>query len=93
MRVNLISHSSAALASGKSAIPLTLTIRPSCGIPGDYQYTTDSSSLVKMLRRETDLPAAVITNFEAKMYAAPESRLLGVELNDRALTEIGYFVD
>ena len=93
MRVNLISHSSASSFSGKSAIPLTLTIRPSCGIPGDYEYATDSSSLLKLLRRETDLPAAVIMNFESKMYAAAESKLLGVELNDRALTEIGYFVD
>ena len=93
MRVNLISQSSASSFSGKSAIPLTLTIRPSCGIPGEYQYATDSSSLLKMLRRETDLPAAVIVNFESKLYGSTESRLLGVELNDRTLTEIGYFVD
>ena len=93
MRVNLITQSSASYVTGKSTIPLTLTIRPSCGIPGDYQYATDSSSLLKMLRRETDLPASVIGNFESKLYDSTESRLLGVELNDRTLTEIGYFFD
>lgn len=93
MRVNLITQCSASSVTGKSTIPLTLTIRPSCGVPGDYQYATDSSSLLKMLRRETDLPASVIGNFESKLYDLIESRLLGVELNDRTLTEIGYFVD
>jgi hypothetical protein len=93
MRVNLITQSSASYMTGKSTIPLTLTIRPSCGLPGDYQYATDSSSLLKMLRRETDLPASVIGNFESKLYDLTESRLLGVELSDRTLTEIGYFVD
>jgi hypothetical protein len=93
MRVNLITQTSAPYVNGKSTIPLTLTIRPSCGIPGDYQYATDSSSLLKMLRRETDLPASVIGNFESKLYDSTESRLLGVELNDRTLTEIGYFFD
>lgn len=93
MRVNLISQPSASFSSGKSTIPLTLTVRPSRGVPGDYQYATDSSSLLKMLRRETDLPASVIGNFESKLYDSTESRLLGVELSDRTLTEIGYFVD
>lgn len=93
MRVNLISQTSAKFVPGMSTIPLTLTIRPSCGLPGDYKYATDSSALLKMLRRETDLPASVIGNFEMKLYDTAESRLLGVELNDRTLTEIGYFVD
>ena len=93
MRVNLITHSSASSVYGKSTIPLTLTIRPSCGLPGDYCFATDSASLLRMLRRETDLPASVIGNFESKLYDSMESRLLGVELNDRTLTEIGYFVD
>ena len=93
MRVNLISQTSAKFVPGISTIPLTLTIRPSCGLPGDYCYSTDSSTLLKMLRRETDLPASVIGNFETKLYDTAESRLLGVELNERTLTEIGYFVD
>lgn len=93
MRVNLISQTSTKFAPGATTIPLTLTIRPSCGVPGDYQYATDSSALLRMLRRETDLPASVIGKFESKLYDESESRLLGVELNDRTLTEIGYFVD
>ena len=91
--MNLISQTSAKFVAGMSTIPLTLTIRPSCGLPGDYKYATDSSALLKMLRRETDLPASVIGNFESKLYGQMESRLLGVELNDRTLEEIGYFVD
>jgi hypothetical protein len=93
MRVNLIGQCCASLVPGKSTVPLTLTIRPSCGLPGDYQYATDSSALLRMLRAETDLPASVIGNFEAKLYDTAESQLLGVELSDRTLTEIGYFVD
>ena len=93
MRVNLISQASASFVPGMSTVPVTLTIRPSCGLPGDYQYATDSSALLRMLRRETDLPASVIGKFEEKLYEQTESRLLGVELTDRTLTEIGYFVD
>jgi hypothetical protein len=93
MRVNLITQSSTASMFGKGAFPLTLTIRPACGIPGEYQCRTDSSTLLKMLRQETDLPSSVIGRFESKLYASTDSRLLGVELSERTLTDIGYFVD
>jgi hypothetical protein len=93
MRVNLITQATAAAMSGKGAIPLSLTIRPACGLPGDYQYLTNSNALLQMLRQQTDLPAAVIQRFEGKMYESVSARLLGVELSESLLTDIGYFVD
>jgi hypothetical protein len=78
---------------GKGAISLSLTIKPACGLPGDYQYLTDSSALLQMLRKQTDLPATVLQRFESNMYASTNARLLGVELSERLLTDLGYFVD
>jgi hypothetical protein len=91
MRMNLITQACTP-ASGKGAIPLTLTIKPACGLPGEYQYLTDSTALLKLLR-QTDLPAAVIQRFEGNMFHQPTARLLGVELSDSLLTDVGYFVD
>lgn len=93
MRVNLITQSPAASFPGKGAFPVSLTIRPACGIPGDYEYTTSSSSLMEMLRKNTDLPASVISRFEGNLYGSNSARLLGVELSERILTDIGYFID
>jgi hypothetical protein len=93
MRVNLITQFSAASTVGKGAIPLSLTIKPACGLPGDYEYLTDSSALLQLLRQRTDLPAAVIQRFSTKLYAYENARLLGVELSEGLLTDIGYFVD
>ena len=93
MRVNLITQPSGnSLASGGS-IPLSLTIRPACGLPGDYQCGTDSTTLLRLLRKETDLPATVLQRFEGSLYAPVGARLMGVELSEQVLTDIGYFID
>jgi hypothetical protein len=93
MRVNLITQPSGRSESDAGTIPLSLTIRPACGLPGDYQYPTDSAALLSLLRRETDLPASVLQRFEGNLRACIGARLLGVELSDNLLTDIGYFVD
>lgn len=93
MRVNLISRPSGPATSGKGRTPIFLTIRPACGLPGDYQFPTDSDALMRMLRKETSLPATVLERFEDKLAAPTGARLLGVELGERILTDIGYFVD
>jgi hypothetical protein len=93
MRVNLITHVAGRPQSGKGAIPISLTIKPACGLPGDYEYPTDSTTLMQMLRKQTDLPSTVLQRFEGSLTAAPGARLLGVELSNRFLTEIGYFID
>ncbi len=93
MRVNLITHLSNRSGSGAGTIPISLTIRPACGLPGDYEYPTDSMALLQLLRRETDLRADVLQRFEKNLSASLGARLLGVELSDRVLTDIGYFID
>jgi hypothetical protein len=46
-----------------------------------------------MLREQTDLPAYVLQRFEQNLRAPLGARLLGVDLSDTVLTEIGYFID
>ena len=91
--MNLITKSSGDPESFPGAIPLSLTIRPACGLPGDYHYRTDSAALLKMLRKHTDLSAFVIENFEKNLCRSVNARLLGVELSEQVLREIGYFID
>jgi len=93
MRVDLITQPSASSTLGKGAIPLSLTIRPACRLPGDYQYLSDSAAILLMLRQHTDLPSIVLKRFENDMYDSGKAQLLGVELSERLLTDIGYFVD
>src|SRR5579863_1918069 len=93
MRVNLITRPSDRSESSAGTIPVSLTIRPACGLPGDYDCLTDSKSLLRLLRRQTDLPAYALERFEASLGTQFGARLLGVELNDSVLTDIGYFID
>jgi hypothetical protein len=93
MRVNLTTRRSDRCESTAGAIPISLTIRPACGLPGDYEFPTDSAALLRMLRRETDLSDYVLQSFEAGLRTPSGAQLLGVELNESILTEIGYFID
>ena len=93
MRVNLITEPFNRLRSARGKIPLSLTIKPASGFPGEYQMPTDSESLMRLLRQKTDLPAPVLERFEGKLVTKVSARLLGVELGDQVLTEIGYFID
>ena len=93
MRMNIITQMSSPINDGAKTIPLSLTIRPSCGIPGDYQFATDSAALMKMLEKKTDLSRDTLKRFEGEMYSFPSARLTGVELSESVLTEIGYFID
>ncbi|ADW70393.1 hypothetical protein [Granulicella tundricola] len=93
MRVNLLTQNVAPTYPLTSSIPLSLTIRPACGLPGEYAYPTDSTSLMRMLRRKTDLPSTVLKRFEGALQTGTPAKLLGVELSEGVLTEIGYFVD
>ena len=93
MRVNLITRTSGSSESGGGSIPISLTIRPACGLPGDYEYRTDSAALLRMLREQTDLPAYVLRNFEQELRTPLGAKLRGVDLSDSALKKIGYFID
>jgi hypothetical protein len=93
MRVNLITRPSDRSESSIGTIPLSLTIRPACGLPGDYDCQTDSKALLRLLRLQTDLPAYTLEQFEAGLRDRLGARLMGVELNDLILTKIGYFIE
>ncbi len=93
MRVNLIAQMADPLEFGGKSVPLSLTVRPSCGVPGDYQYTTDSAALLRMLHKKTDLSSDTLKRFEGEIYSYPSACLLGVELSETVLSEIGYFID
>ena len=93
MRMNLITQALNPIQSGQGSFQVSLTLRPACGLPGEYQFPTDSVSLLRMLRQQTDLPSSVIECFEGSLSASRSAKLLGVELSEQVLTKIGYFVD
>ncbi len=93
MRVNLTTQLPNHSESVSGTIPISLTIRPACGLPGVYEYPTDSAALLKLLRQQTDLPAHVLQSFEKNLRTRLGARLTGVELSDRVLTDMGYFID
>ena len=93
MRFNLITQSSMSPSGTAAIVPLSLTLRPSRGAPGEYTYSTDSSALLRLLEARTDLSSEVIRRFMRDIFASAKARLLGVELNDDVLRIIGFFVD
>ena len=46
-----------------------------------------------MLHQQTDLPSTVLQRFITNLSTSDNARLLGVELSEGTLTQIGYFVD
>jgi hypothetical protein len=92
MRFNLISTVAFPFA-GSGSMPLSLTLRPSRGLPGDYTVSTDFDRLLSMLRRGTTLSKIALTGFRKELQTRKCARLLAVEMTDELLTEIGYFVD
>lgn len=93
MRMNITTRMSAPFRVGAKTIPLSLTIRPSRGVPGEYQFATDTAAVMRLLHKKTDLSTDTLKRFEGEMYSYPSARLMGVELSESALTEIGYFID
>ncbi len=93
MRMNLLSQAIGPSPTGRGSFRVSLTLKPSCGLPGEYQFPTDSASLMRLLRQQTDLPGSVIQKFEGNLSETMSARLLGVELSDQVLSKIGYFID
>ena len=93
MRVNLTAHTGSFERESGASESVVLTVRPACRIPGDFRFMTDGKSLLKMLRQGTELRSSVIESFEKDLQLTRAAKLLGVEMSDRMLTEIGYFVD
>jgi len=93
MRVNLTTSLPNHSTSVSGSIAVSLTIRPACGLPGAYEYPTDSTALLRLLRQQTDLPSHVLQSFEKNLHTRLGARLTGVELSDSVLRDIGYFID
>lgn len=66
--------------------------KPAALLPGNYCFTTNTESLQRILRR-TDLPSAVLEKFDAGIYTPKGATLPAVELSEKTLTQIGYFID
>ena len=90
--MNLITKVSGPVRSGLAPLPISLTIRPACGLPGDYVVPINSETLMQILDK-TDLPSSVLSRFKGELYNSSQARLLGVSLSEAMLTEIGYFID
>ena len=93
MRVNLFAKASSGLLNRSGNIPISLTIKPTCGVEGTYEYATDSAAVLRMLRNQTDLNGTVIDRFRSELEVLDDVRLLGVVLKDEALEQVGYFID
>ena len=93
MRVTVAAQASDQPTHRSLDVPVTVQIRPSCGMPGEHSYRTDSYALRNMLKRRTDLSGVDIDCFMTQLRTCAGARLFRVELNDQTLREIGYFID
>lgn len=93
MRVNLAALPCEQSGFSSHALPITVQIRPSRGMVGEHSYTTDSRSLVGMLERHTDISGGILDGFKTQMKCSLPARLFSVELSDRTLRDIGFFLD
>jgi hypothetical protein len=93
MRMNLNARAVTSRCSDFPEDSILLTIRPACLLPGDFSYTTNLDSLLRMLRKRTDLPSTVLDKFENEIYSRKGANLLGIDLTENTLADIGYFVD
>ena len=93
MRVNLFAKTSPRLLDRSGSIPLSLTIKPTCGVEGMFEFATDSAAVLKLLRNQTDLNGAVIDRFRSELEVLNDVRLLGVAVKDEALEQVGFFID
>ncbi len=79
--------------SRTDSIPVSVTIKPSNNVPGSFEYQTDSRSLLRLLRLNTDLSECVLDSFRKDLEVSSKGRLPAVKLREQFLREIGYFVD
>jgi hypothetical protein len=93
MRMNITAHAVASCSGSKLWNDhVALTLRPAVSVPGDYSFSTNVESLRRLLCR-TDLPSTVLERFETGLWNSSGARLLGVEISENILTQIGYFVE
>ena len=61
-------------------------------VVGNYSFVTNRNSLCRTLRR-TELPWTVLEKFETGIYKPKGANLPAVEVSEKTLTQIGYFID
>ena len=79
--------------SRASMIPLSVTIRPANNVPGSYEYHTDSRSLLRMLRRQTDISGLLLSQLEQDLLVRRELKVPSISVKEELLQELGYFTD
>jgi hypothetical protein len=62
-------------------------------VSGRIPVPINSQALMRLLREKSDLSASVLERFEGKLCVPIGARLLGVELSEEVLTDMGYFID
>lgn len=93
MRFNLFVKSSQLLLSERQSIPMQLTMKTAHGLQSTFEYATDSTMLLKMLREEGKMSPYALDLFLDGLRRSRNAPLYGVGLSDKALTDLGYFVD
>jgi hypothetical protein len=93
MRMNFIAQATPDRGGSDGSGLISLLIRPACGVAGDFLYSTDRMALLRMLRQETELQSTILERFDHELETEKRARLLGVNISERALQRIGYFVD
>ena len=93
MRFNLFAKSSQPLVSERQTIPLQMTMKSATGLPSTFEYQTSSAELLKMLREEGQMSPYALDLFLEGLRRNRNAPLYGVKLTDKALTELGYFLD
>jgi len=71
VRMNLIARYSGKYEEDKPIEALALTLRPASGLQGDYQFKTTPASLMKILRKGTELPLDTLVGFEGQILSGP----------------------
>lgn len=93
MRVTVAASASTPNANRSFGVPVTVKVRPSCGVPGEHSFTINSHELKSILRRDTELSGVVIDCFMDQLSRCPVAKLPAITLADRTLREVGYFID
>ena len=74
-------------------VPLAVTIKPANNLPGSFDFQTNSTALLKLLRQKTDVSDGTLENFHDDLRFTARSRIAALTLKDEVLQEIGYFID
>ena len=93
MRFNLFAKSTQPLMSERHSIPLSLVMKTATGTADTFSFETNTAMLLKMLREEGKLSPYALDLFLEGLRHNRNVPLYGVGLSDKALTDVGYFLE